>query len=200
MLTLKGARYGRGRSGSLIRSLITASCAAVKREEHAEREQAREEGHVVTEERRCDHDRRRDERGRADRERRHVCAAAEAARSCAGSCPCSPREYASREKPEIEVVTAARRISAPVIPTYTRSPSPRTDGSWWPMLVATPISGARIQREPSSVSGPGNAESATTAIATYIVTTVAIPPNTTEGGRPPAVAPLRRGSPPSRGR
>jgi hypothetical protein len=29
MRTLHGARYGRGRSGSVIRSLITASCAAV---------------------------------------------------------------------------------------------------------------------------------------------------------------------------
>ena len=46
------------------------------------------------------------------------------------------------------------------------------------MLWATPSSGARIHRPPSSVCGPGNAESATTAIATYIVTTVAMPPNT----------------------
>ena len=34
-----------------------------------------------------------------------------------GSWPCSPSEYASREKPEIDVVTAASRISAPVTPT-----------------------------------------------------------------------------------
>ena len=34
-----------------------------------------------------------------------------------GSWPCSPSEYASREKPEIDVVTAASRISAPVMPT-----------------------------------------------------------------------------------
>ncbi len=34
-----------------------------------------------------------------------------------GSCPCSPSEQASRVKPEIEVVTATSRISAPVRPT-----------------------------------------------------------------------------------
>ena len=34
-----------------------------------------------------------------------------------GSWPCSPSEYASRAEPEIDVVTATSRISAPVIPT-----------------------------------------------------------------------------------
>ena len=37
--------------------------------------------------------------------------------NAAGSCPCSPSEYASRPNPEIEVVAAASRTSAPVIPT-----------------------------------------------------------------------------------
>ncbi len=35
----------------------------------------------------------------------------------AGSCPCSPSEYASLPKPEIEVVIAASSTSAPVKPT-----------------------------------------------------------------------------------
>jgi hypothetical protein len=34
-----------------------------------------------------------------------------------GSCPCSPSEYASREEPEMDVVTAVSRMSAPVTPT-----------------------------------------------------------------------------------
>ena len=34
-----------------------------------------------------------------------------------GSWPCSPSECASRVKPEIEVVTATSRITAPVRPT-----------------------------------------------------------------------------------
>ena len=53
------------------------------------------------------------------------------------------------------------------------------------MLSATPSSGARIHRRPSSVLGPGNADNATTAIATYIVTTVAMPPNTERGRSTP---------------
>jgi hypothetical protein len=34
-----------------------------------------------------------------------------------GSWPCSPREWARRVKPEIDVVTATSRITAPVRPT-----------------------------------------------------------------------------------
>ena len=43
MRTFRGARYGRARSGSRKRNLITASCAAVKREEDAEAVQAASE-------------------------------------------------------------------------------------------------------------------------------------------------------------
>ena len=66
-----------------------------------------------------------------------------------------------------------------------RSASPSHSGSSPRIRVATPTSGARIHLVPSSVFGPGKAASATTAIATYTVTTVAIPPNTDRGRSTP---------------
>ena len=76
-----------------------------------------------------------------------------------GSWPCSPSEYASREKPEIDVVTAASRISAPVSADVERAARRRAaTAARGPSRSATPSSGARIQVVPSSVFGPGKAE------------------------------------------
>ncbi len=63
--------------------------------------------------------------------------------------------------------------------------SPSGDGTCALISCATPTSGARSQRVPSSVSGPGKAETATTAIATYIVTTVPIAANSERGRSTP---------------
>ena len=87
-----------------------------------------------------------------------------------GSWPCSPSEYASREKPEIDVVTAASRISAPVRPTKTRSAVAEPVGQRGRASCVDDPDQRRAQpvacRARSCRPCAGNAESATTAIAT----------------------------------
>src|SRR5579862_3264920 len=83
-----------------------------------------------------------------------------------GSWPCSPSEYARREKPEMDVVTDAERIKAPLAPTKKRKMSPYGSPMCERSCVATPTSGACNHFEPRAVCGPGKDERATTAIAT----------------------------------
>jgi len=114
--TSNGARYGRGRSGSRIRSLITASCAAVNASRTPnEKRLARNETSW-----------RKNEVAITIADDTIATEMIASGETCArrlrrpndlGSCPCSPSENASRENPEIDVVTAASRISAPVRPT-----------------------------------------------------------------------------------
>src|ERR687887_332464 len=58
-----------------------------------------------------------------------------------GSCPCSPSECASRVNPEIDVVTATSRMTAPVSPTYMRSAVTRSAGTCPCSAATIPIIG-----------------------------------------------------------
>ena len=167
--TFSGTRYGRGRSGAVKRSRITASCAAVNASRTPKLKRLARKSTVAAAARRratsrTDRDQRRRRRSPAARS---ACAG-RAGRTRAAACPCSPSEYASRPKPEIDVVAAASRISAPEMPTNTRSGVAETDPGGARRAASTmPTSGARSQscRARCAVLA-GNADRPTTAIAT----------------------------------
>ena len=164
--TVNGTRYGRRRSGSVNRSLITASCVAVNasRTPKLNRLARKNTGCFSP----------------AVPARMTIEIAAAAMIDCGdtsvrllsqpnfrGSCPCSPSEYASRPNPEIDVVAAVTRISAPERPTKTWRGAPITSGTWSRIRVTTPNRGERSHVEPSSVPcWGGNADRPTTAIPT----------------------------------
>ena len=114
--TLKGARYGRASSGSVKRSLITASCAAVKAASTPKLNRLARKAisSVRTEVPR---------RSAIEISAAETIACGETSvrrlsrPKARGSWPCSPSECASRVKPEIDVVTATSRMNAPVSPT-----------------------------------------------------------------------------------
>src|SRR6266571_7106354 len=165
--TVSGTRYGRRRFGSLKRNLITASCVAVNASRTPKLNKlARKKTGCVS----------------VDVTIRPAIAISAAATiDCGetsvrglsqpnfrGNCPCSPSEYASRPNPEIDVVAAVSKISAPDNPTKTCNGAPTAFGTWWRICATTPISGERSQLLPSWVPcAGGNADSATIAIATY---------------------------------
>src|SRR5262249_17832206 len=165
--TESGTRNGRRSSGCETRSQTTASCAAVKansapKEKRLARNATGDErNEVITtiaiETRGAD---RIDGGAAGVRRFRRP--------KAGGSCPCSPREYASRPNPEIDVVVETSRISAAVNPTYRRSAVWLQSGMW-PLSAATiPRTGEYCHVVPSAVvpfSG-GKAESATSAIRT----------------------------------
>ena len=166
-LTLNGARYGRGRSGSSIRSLITASCAAVNASRTPNEKRLARNATSSLDERRRDHDRRRDRRGRDDRLRRDERAPvqpAERARQLAvlAERVGEPREAGDRRRHRREqdqragdADVEAQHVAEPVRQLARRC------------SVATPSERrAQPRRRRARSAGPGNAESATTAIAT----------------------------------
>ena len=71
------------------------------------------------------------------------------------------------------------------MPTKKRIVSPSVRFVWARIWSATPTSGERSHVVPSSVCGPGNAESPTIAIATYAVTTVPIARKSARGRSTP---------------
>ena len=157
-----------------------------EREQHAEREDAREEAARRGGRRRRDHDRARDHRRarRSPAARRACGGAAGRTRAAAGRARRASRRGARSRRSTSS--PPRRRISAPLTPTKKRSMSPSGSGSCAADLGrdaderrAQPV-GAEL-----GVSGPGNAESATTAIATYSVTTVPIATNSERGRSTP---------------
>ena len=103
--------------------------------------------------------------------------------SSRGSIPCVPIECASRAQPEIDVVTAIRRISPAESPTATRRTSTIPAGSSPPNAVTIPTSGASSHWSPSSVvpSVAGNAVTPTVATRTVRTTTRPIAVNSERG-------------------
>ena len=166
-LTLNGERYGRGRSGSVDPQLDHRELRRREREQDAEREEAREEAArrwwtnelaitIALEISAALDDRlRRDERAPVQ--------AAERARQLAvlAERVGEPREARDRRRHRRDQDQRAARRRRRSGARRRADPAGRA-----PISVATPTSGARSQSVPSRVSGPGNAESATTAIAT----------------------------------
>ena len=157
-----------------MRSLITASCAAVnatrtpKLKRLARKATVRAWNAVAMQERRS--------RSRAAATiglRRDMRAAAEPARTPAGSWPCSPSEYASRPNPEFDVIAAARRMSAPGEPDVDAQDVPNGSSRRATERVDDPHQ-RRAQpgrAELGRAVRAGNADSATSAIRTYTSTT-----------------------------
>ena len=109
MRTLAGARYGRGSSGSLKRSLITASWAAVNapRTPKLKRLARKAMSSLMKDVPISNAVEMSAAETTASRETSVRLLSRPKAR---GSWPCSPSERASRVKPEIDVVTATSRI------------------------------------------------------------------------------------------
>ena len=104
-----------------------------------------------------------------------------------GSIPCSAIERPSLVQPVIAVVAAAKRMSAPDSPTTTRRMSTIVAGRCPSNAVTMPTIGACIQSSARSVepSSAGNADSATIAISTVMITTSPIDENSDRGSTRP---------------
>ena len=112
IFTLAGARYGRGSSGSLKRSLITASCAAVNA---ASTPKLNRLARKATSS--CTKDVPISSAIEISAAATIACGETSVRRlsrpKSRGSWPCSPSECARRVKPEIEVVTADEQDHRP---------------------------------------------------------------------------------------